>query len=70
MSLSSSRSDIDDAKFASIQRPAPQQQEQRGALYRSPEMMKDMIPSRIDLLLGGSFVSTPATVALWANHTH
>jgi hypothetical protein len=38
--------------------------------YRSPEMTKDMIPSGMDLMLGGSCVTTSATVALWANHTH
>jgi hypothetical protein len=33
-------------------------------------MTKDTIPSGMDLLLGGSCVTTPATVALWANHKH
>jgi hypothetical protein len=30
----------------------------------------DTIPSGMDLLLGGSCITTPAMVALWANHTH
>jgi hypothetical protein len=33
-------------------------------------MTKDVIPSSMDLLLGGSCVTTPAMVALWANHRH
>jgi hypothetical protein len=37
---------------------------------RSPEMTKDAIPSGMDLLLGGSFVTTPVTAVLWVNHPH
>jgi hypothetical protein len=69
MSLSSSSSDIDDANFASTKTSTTAAKD-NVVPYRSPEMTKDTIPSGMDLLLGGSCVTTPATVALWANHTH